>query len=401
MVHAAVGALLSTVLVTVASGHVSDLVVASSAGCDDQDPTPCPAEPDQLLWVYSLNYTGELRALRKANLTSKAPVWLTVRPKSDSLPGCLFVTLADSSEILSQSLSHLYLDLKKVDSHGVNPVHATVSSDGGTLVVANYHGPDDVCNSTGSGVASFIIGDDCGLTFADAIPHAGSSVMKSRQCASHMHSFTAGRDMFAFACDLGSDLIFTYRIASDGKLTESARTPTTPGSGPRHAVQHPTKPILYVIFEMGSVVVAYNIERSGHLTQIMNVTTLPSPELTQGYGSKAAEIVIAADGSTLYASNRAFDPKFSNTIAVYAVRSDGSLEIKQQVDAPSYPRGMVLSRDGSLLVVASQHTGILQSFKVEKSGLLKYSGFDVEGPPTCAALSIVPKPQAAAPVLHI
>ena len=46
---------------------------------------------------------------------------------------------------------------KPVDSAGVNPVHATISSDGNALVVANYHGPDDVCNSTGSGVASFTI----------------------------------------------------------------------------------------------------------------------------------------------------------------------------------------------------------------------------------------------------
>merc|ERR1712098_129662 len=99
-----------------------------------------------------------------------------------------------------------------------------------------------------------------------------------------------------------------YRIGISSKLEELSRTPTAPGSGPRHLVQHPTMPFVYVVSELANLVTTYRLESSGKLTHVMNITTLPDGESEKGYGSKAAELVISADGTTLYASNRAFLP---------------------------------------------------------------------------------------------
>eukprot|EP00929_Paragymnodinium_shiwhaense_P025529 TRINITY_DN15419_c0_g1_i2.p1 TRINITY_DN15419_c0_g1~~TRINITY_DN15419_c0_g1_i2.p1 ORF type:complete len:405 (-),score=113.91 TRINITY_DN15419_c0_g1_i2:192-1406(-) len=379
------GALAGEVAAADAKG---ELFFAASAGCDGQDPTPCTGKPDKLLWSYTLAENGEILLNEQIKIDSEAPAWLTTMEAQDGQPKCLFVSLADKSKMLPFKFNGNKLEQigDGVDSNGINPVHASVTSDGKTLVVANYHGPDDVCDSTGSSVASFKIGDDCSLTPADNKPHAGSSKIKNRQCASHIHSVTPGPDNLVFACDLGADLIFTYKVAADGKLTEVAKVATEPGTGPRHIAVHPTKRSLYVVSEMGSLVTSYNIEESGALKKVSEHSSEMPKELELGYGSKAAEIIISKDGSTLYVSNRAFDAKFRNTIAVFHINEDGTLSMQEQVDAPNFPRGMVLSKDEKHLVVASQHTGILESYQVLEGGL-EYTGYAAAGPPTCAALS--------------
>jgi 6-phosphogluconolactonase len=254
---------------------------------------------------------------------------------------------------------------------GSNPVYADVSKDGKSLIVANYHGPDDGNNSKGAGVQTFTIGDDCHLKEADLVPHSGNSTNKKRQGAAHPHSAVVARNGMVFVCDLGMDQIFTYKIDASGKLTEMANTVTAPGSGPRHSMQHPTNDdILFVVSEMGSLVTSYKIEQNGALTQIANVSALAGLS-EKGYGSKTAELAITKDGKHLYASNRAFDRKFNNTVAVFDVADNGNMTLAQQFTSPPFPRGMVLMPDGKHLLVASQTNGNVTSFEVDpKTGLL-------------------------------
>merc|ERR1712194_303327 len=94
------------------------------------------------------------------------------------------------------------------------------------------------------------------------------------------------------------------------------------------------------------------------------------PEGISRKGSKAGEIVIARDGSALYASNRGE----LNTVTVFSIAADGSIAQTQQIDAPRFPRGMELAMGGSLLLVASQQDTTLESFNVAADGTLTPTG---------------------------
>merc|ERR1712137_475984 len=102
---------------------------------------------------------------------------------------------------------------------------------------------------------------------------------------------------------------------------------------------------------------------------------------------------MSADAKTLYASNRAFAPyPFKSTVAVYDVSEDGlHLKVKQQLQTHSYPRGMALSRDGSVLVVESQTFGTVDTYKVLPDGTLTYAN-SVKGPPGAASLMVLSSP---------
>jgi len=272
-------------------------------------------------------------------------------------------------------------------SGGLNPVESSATEDGRFLLGANYRGPDDTTSSDGASVASFSIGDDCQLTFVDSKLHAGSSVNPARQGAAHVHSVLPARKGLVYACDLGMDLVFTYRVGHDGKLQELSRTKTAPGLGPRHMVQHPTLPIIYVVCEMGQVVLTFREGTEGALTLLQTSSLLP--EGVSGEGSKAAEIAILPDGLALYATNRGVQ----NTVTTFAISGeDGRLTWSQQVDAPAYPRGMTLALDGAVLLVAGQSKTSLKSYLVQADGTLKSSGFSITSglPPNPAAFLVLP-----------
>lgn len=215
--------------------------------------------------------------------------------------------------------------------------------------------------------------DHCHLEKADFVPHAGSGPDKSRQGGAHVHSVYASRDgRLAYACDLGQDLIFTYAVGEDGKLTEVSRASTAPGSGPRHLAEHPSLDFVYSVQEMAQTVSAWHKRADGSLELQQTLSLVP--EGGSAEGSKAAEIVIAPDGSALYASNRGK----LNTVTVFSVGADGSVTQTQQIDAPRFPRGMELAHGGSLLLVASQQDTTLESFKVAADGTLTPTGHILE-----------------------
>jgi 6-phosphogluconolactonase (cycloisomerase 2 family) len=150
--------------------------------------------------------------------------------------------------------------------------------------------------------------------------------------------------------------------------------------------------VLYVVTEMGSSLIVYNISKDGKLTHIMNTSTLPAAELTKGYGSKAAELVMSSDGSVLYASNRAFNDNFTSSVAVFTVSDDGlSVTLKDHVTTAAFPRGMAIANGGaasSVLVVESQTKGTVDTYKVGGSGSV--SAIDsAKGPPGASSVIVL------------
>merc|ERR1719482_1234693 len=140
---------------------------------------------------------------------------------------------------------------------------------------------------------------------------------------------------------------------------------------------------------MACTVSVYQIEASGKLTLLDEVSTLPASDL-KSHGSKAAELAIAPDGKHLYASNRIFAANLSSTIAVYDVDTKGSLTLVQQVDCPAVPRGMIMMPDGKNLLSASQRDGEVASFNVSAStGHLTMTKSSQKGPWGAAAFAVL------------
>jgi len=357
----------------------NEYAFVGSGGCDG-DMVDCVDDKtsEQTLQQIEIQPDGKLVAVDFPYYTGGMPVWLA---GSNAVGGlkCVFVALADKDEMLSlvdevpgipSPFPSLY---PAAPTGGAAPVHMTVTVDGKFLLVANYHGPDDATTSDGAGVGSIAIkssGVGCGLELVDFVPHAGSGPDKSRQGGAHVHSVYASRNgKFAYACDLGQDLIFTYSVAEDGKLSEVSRVSTAPGSGPRHLAEHPSLSFVYSVQEMEQTVAVYLVDADGRLSLRQMLSLVPEDEAREG--SKAAEIVMHPNGTALYVSNRGR----LNTVTVFAVRADGLLEQSQQIKAPRFPRGMALAQGGSLLLVASQEDTTVESFNVDSDGRLTSTGY--------------------------
>lgn len=347
-----------------------ELVYQGTGGCDGTD-TTCHDVPEEQRIVRALQVGADGSLLPRNELavtTPGLPIWLASKDVAGKR--CVFFSLADKDQMLSAVAGpdgKLTLGAA-VATGGRNPVHMTATPDSQFLLVANYNGPDDGKNSTGSSVASMRIADDCSLTLVDSVPHSGSSVDPARQGAAHPHSFYSLGGGLAVNCDLGLDIIFTYKVGADGKLTELAKTHVEPGLGPRHIAKHPTMPFIYVVCEMGQAVLTYELQADGSLS--LKQTHLLYPQSQGRTGSKAAEIAILPDGSAVFATNRGL----INTVTSFAVGKDGSLTQVQEVQAPAFPRGMTLASGGKLLLVGGQSKTEVVAYAVQGAQLTQLGG---------------------------
>ena len=99
----------------------------------------------------------------------------------------------------------------------------------------------------GRAVASLLVGADCALKPADAVPYNRSSVDPSRQRSSHVHTVVVDPAVPTriFAADLGGDAVYTLTVdLATGRLAHTGMSLAPAGSGPRHLAVHPTKRVL-------------------------------------------------------------------------------------------------------------------------------------------------------------
>ena len=74
--------------------------------------------------------------------------------------------------------------------------------------------------------------------------------------ASHPHQ-TFSRGNWVWVVDLGCDRLWHYKLESDGTLTNTGETVVRAGAGPRHAVFHPTRNLMFLLCELQSYVQVY------------------------------------------------------------------------------------------------------------------------------------------------
>jgi 6-phosphogluconolactonase len=237
-------------------------------------------------------------------------------------------------------------------------------------------------NYGGGSVASFLTKADGSIEKrATFIQHTGSGPDKKRQEKPHAHSiYTNAANTLAYACDLGTDDIFIYKLdAATATLTPnspaSGRSPA--GAGPRHFVLHPNGKYAYTNNEMALSVTAFSVDATnGGLTQIHTLSSLP--EGADAKGASTAEMFCRPDGKFLYVSNRGHD-----SISVYAIAADGKLTfVQNETTRPAtVPRGFAISPDGRWLVAAGQASGKAVVFKIDSaSGKLSATGQTVDVP---------------------
>jgi 6-phosphogluconolactonase len=251
--------------------------------------------------------------------------------------------------------------------------HNAVDATGRMLVLANY--------SAGY-IAAVTIKSDGSLgprsAYFDQNGKAPLGPNAERQQQSHAHSVTISPDnRFVFACDLGLDRVFGYKMdPSNGSLqpNDPPAVAAPPGAGPRHSKFSPDGRFLYVANEMGATVTRYAYDaRSGALAREESVTTLPPGVILPD--NTVAELRLHPSGKFLYASNRGHD-----SIAIYAVDlPTGKLTpVAITPCGGKHPRNFALDPSGRWLLCANRDTNNVVLFAVDPaSGKISPTGREV------------------------
>jgi 6-phosphogluconolactonase len=249
-----------------------------------------------------------------------------------------------------------------------------VDPTGKVLMVANY----------GSGhVASLPIKADGSLSAPASAPLQGppSNANARRQSGPHAHSINpdpAGK--FAFACDLGCDKVFIYKLdAAAGTITpnDPAYAEVPAGGGPRHFAFHPSGKFAYVNNEMTLTVTGFAYDAAtGALKTIETLSTLP-PGVGVDPKFSTAETAVHPSGKFVYVSNRGHD-----TIACFRCdEATGKLTFIECAPAlVNIPRNFGIDPTGKWMIAVGQNSNNGAVFAIDpETGKMKPTGqtFDV------------------------
>lgn len=249
---------------------------------------------------------------------------------------------------------------------GKDPCHLCVDSETNFLYVANYSQGTFNCFALQKSE-----GEDCSvhkiLVLQDTVTHLGKGSNLDRQEQAHVHYTCISPDeKYLWVVDLGMDQVLLYTINNalfSKEPTSSIKM--TDGYGPRHLVFHPTLPMVYIVQELTSRIVAILLDKDGKPGNVIQDISILSRE-TMANKNTSAAIKIDHEGTYIYASNRGED-----NIAVLAVLEDGKLESVQWMPCDGKnPRDIGISPDNRFLFCANQDSDSITGFSIEKSGKL-------------------------------
>ena len=129
-----------------------------------------------------------------------------------------------------------------VSTGSVYTAHLLVDKQQGRAYAANYGG---------SSFSVIQLSADGGLGDLEKVFNYGEGCRD----ASHPHQ-TVSKGEFVWLIDLGCDNVKHYEVGSSG-LEETGVTSIRAGAGPRHAVFHPTRDLMFLLCELQSYVQVY------------------------------------------------------------------------------------------------------------------------------------------------
>jgi 6-phosphogluconolactonase (cycloisomerase 2 family) len=286
------------------------------------------------------------------------PSWLLLDPTGRTL---YTVDELDSPSVLAFEVAGTGLKLiSKAPTGGAAPCHLLLHP-AGYLICANYGG---------GSVSVHVVGADGAVgPRVHLAQHVGDEP--------HPHQIRLAGDLVVVV-DLGLDKLIGYRLdPATGALSVAADpfARTHAGAGPRHAVEHPGGR-WYVADELDSTVAVFDPDPSTSV--LRQVATVPTTLSTVEGENHPAGIVLAADASRLYVSNRG-----RNSITTFAVDAHGDLDPIDEVSTGgSWPRHFTIVDD--VMLVANQRSGSVVSFALDATGLPRPTGDNVPvGTPTC------------------
>jgi 6-phosphogluconolactonase (cycloisomerase 2 family) len=348
--------------------------------------------------IYLFGIDGASAALTQLQVVDdiRNPSWLTVNPAQTRLYAVSEIDNyqgARQGAVVSYAIdpdSRRLSRLGAVSSAGSMPAHVSVHPSGRFVFVANYGGGN---------VAVFPVGADGALGDpSDVRPSVGprhraravddppGQFAVSDHDSPHPHMVAPDPGgQYVIANDAGLDLTLVWRFDAQAGRLLPAETPVInapSGSAPRHFVFHPNGRIFYNLYEHDARVAVYDYDAArGGFKLKQSVSTLP-PKFA---GSNlAAEIVMTADGRSLYVSNR-----LHNTLAVFAVAEDGQLRmIAETWVHADYPRCAVIDPRGEFLFSCNQKGDSITSFRINPAGgTLQFTGrFEPVGSPAVMAI---------------
>jgi len=250
----------------------------------------------------------------------------------------------DPSTGLSEKLAELVIP------HG-GPCHISITRDSSFLLTASY--------SSSSVAVVKLDSDGIPESVTDSIRYFIDSLH-----ISHPHMIAqdpAGKHIYL--TDLGLDRILIYDIdKATGKLVAipGGNITLPEGSGPRHFVFNSTCSKMYVINELGSTIMVFNVAENGLIDLAQ---TLPS--VREGFNGKnsCAEILIGESGEFLYGSNRG-----ENTIVVFKIDENGMLSLAGHSNCGGdWPRNFVIDPTGRFLLSGNQKSDWISVFRINKN----------------------------------
>lgn len=261
---------------------------------------------------------------------------------------------------------------------GADPCHVALSPDGSVISAANF--------AAGS-TAVFPL-DAAGNVLAgrQLFRHQGHGSDPVRQRGPHAHSSIFATDGLMYVPDLGLDRVIAYRCQNGSVVPAPERDLClAPGSGPRTGVFSADGMRLYILNELASQVAMF-VRREGGLRLAQTVSTLPPDCRCSNLG---ADLQLAPDGRTLYASNRGHD-----SICVLRIEQDGRLTPLQWiVCAGKTPRSFCLDPSGKYLLAGCQDSDIIETFSIMPDGRLKSVSTTPVPSPVC--IRFWPEPDSA------
>jgi 6-phosphogluconolactonase len=159
-------------------------------------------------------------------------------------------------------------------SQGTCPCYVAEDKTGKWVFAANY------CSGN---LAALPVNTDGSLApAAQTIQHYGKGPDTPQQSTAHVHSTILSPDeKFLMVADLGTDRehVYTFHPGQNDPLSESLDSfvSLNPGTGPRHIVFHPSKPLLYILGEISGTIDVFNFDSvSGKLIHLQRIRTTPA-----------------------------------------------------------------------------------------------------------------------------